>query len=727
MKHLSTLLLGGLLGLAASPAWAQSTALGPLVVPGGSSIILNAAPVAADQNYYTTVEIQNGGFAEVSDAEYVQNLLVRTGGQLDFYATGEVQTPRNNGTTPSITLEPGAILQLVNPAGLPFAQGYRSISGIFVVTNPPYQLAISPAVKYIFSGSGPQTTAAPAPRITFNGTPVSAGVDLPATVGQLTTSNSSGLTLANTTSVSQVVHIYGGQLAVAPGATLTLLSTSAGTAVLDIRNLSSPAGLGSIVGNVAVQRYLDGSRFAGAGYRHLSSPVSGPTVASFGSATFTPTVNDAFNTAADPSLVAPYPTVFSYDPNRVDGPGMPSPASFDQGWVSPSSLTDALGEGRGYTVHTPANTTLTFEGTPRTSNVYLQFNFRGSDPAAGYQLLGNPYAAPLDWELVTQGNLFNNTEPTLYVFKASGPYAGSYSSYLPAAAGSGAALGVNGGTNVVPVSQGFFVRAGTVAVPSPPLLVFQPSYTLADFDTTRVQRSTTDPRALLRLRLHAATGQAHETLVYFAAAATAGLDATYDAAYLAGPGQQLALRTEAAGQGYSINGQPLLTGADVLLPLHLSATAAGTYTLTVDALSNLPAAYHAYLQDAATGTYTDLATTPNSSLTLAANTDNAGRYALLFSTQARVLATAPAVLAALVSLYPNPAHGTATLLLPAALRGTSATQVEILNPLGQVVRRTVQPAAAATLELSLDGLAAGLYTVRAHTAAGTVSRRLTVE
>ena len=162
--------------------------------------------------------------------------------------------------------------------------------------------------------------------------------------------------------------------------------------------------------------------------------------------------------------------------------------------------------------------------------------------------------------------------------------------------------------------------------------------------------------------------------------------------------------------------------------MQLGAAIAGTYTLGVDNLANRPAGYYAYLRDALTGTYTDLATTPAISLTLAANAPAAGRYAVLFTTQARVLATAPAALARLASVYPNPAHASATLLLPVALRGTAATAVAIVDNLGRtVLTRTLAAGTAETLDLPLAGLAPGVYSVQARTAAGLVAKRLVVQ
>jgi hypothetical protein len=79
-------------------------------------------------------------------------------------------------------------------------------------------------------------------------------------------------------------------------------------------------------------------------------------------------------------------------------------------------------------------------------------------------------------------------------------------------------------------------------------------------------------------------------------------------------------------------------------------------------------------------------------------------------------------------VYPNPAHGTATLVLPTTLRGQAASQVEILNALGQaVLRRTVAAGGSDQIALPLSGLAAGIYTVRATTAGGSVAKQLRVE
>ncbi|MGY3089474.1 hypothetical protein ACVWYF_002522 [Hymenobacter sp. UYAg731] len=92
------------------------------------------------------------------------------------------------------------------------------------------------------------------------------------------------------------------------------------------------------------------------------------------------------------------------------------------------------------------------------------------------------------------------------------------------------------------------------------------------------------------------------------------------------------------------------------------------------------------------------------------------------------LATAPAALAQLAAVYPNPARGTATLLLPAALRGSQPAFVVLADNLGRpVLTRTLPAGPAETLDLPLVNLAPGIYTVLATTAAGRVAKRLVVE
>ena len=78
-----------------------------------------------------------------------------------------------------------------------------------------------------------------------------------------------------------------------------------------------------------------------------------------------------------------------------------------------------------------------------------------------------------------------------------------------------------------------------------------------------------------------------------------------------------------------------------------------------------------------------------------------------------------------VGLFPNPAHGTATIQLP-AIPGAPTAPLTLLDALGRTLRtQTVSTNARA--ELDLTGLAPGLYAVRVQAGAATAMRRLVVE
>ena len=84
------------------------------------------------------------------------------------------------------------------------------------------------------------------------------------------------------------------------------------------------------------------------------------------------------------------------------------------------------------------------------------------------------------------------------------------------------------------------------------------------------------------------------------------------------------------------------------------------------------------------------------------------------------LAAAPAALATpAAQLFPNPAHGTATLRLPA---GAPRLPLTLSDALGRVLRRYPAPTGAEAV-LDLRGLPAGTYMVRC----GAFSQRLVVE
>jgi len=573
----------------------------------------------------------------------------------------------------------GATLSICNAAGIA-ATG--SIGAVQVTGTRSF----STAASYVYNGTTTQVT----------------GSGLPSQVRNLTTTNTSSVTLSQPVAVAQTLTVASSGNVVLNNQALTLLSSAAGTALV------VNSGTGTVQGATAtVQRYLDGSRNAGPGYRQLSAPVSGSTVADLATANFTPVVNPAYNTSAQPNFVQPYPTVYGYDESRLMTTTNNTPL-FDKGWYSPNTLADPLVVAKGYTVNLAANQVVDFVGTLNNGD-YPQTLTRQSQAAdGGYHLVGNPYPAPLSSAQISAADR-SNLDAAIYVSQSTGQYTNTYRSYVNG-------IGVG---SIIPLGQAFFVHV-TAGQNSGTLTLRNSQRNTSYVTQVAVQRTTGETRPYLNLTLNASNGSADALYVYAESGATTGFDGEQDATKLPNNnGLNLAALTS-NGQPLSIQGLPTLIGR---LALSVQVPAAGTYTFAAAELLNLPAGTQPVLEDTKTGQRTPLVAVGSAyTFSVAAGEALDGRFWLNLNGTASPLATASPLQTDL-ALYPNPTHdGLATLLVPA---GTAAGQVQVLDALGRLVRQQSLAVGGATT-LKLAGLPAGVYVVRVHAGSEQATRRLTI-
>ncbi|GAA4377536.1 hypothetical protein GCM10023186_12760 [Hymenobacter koreensis] len=484
---------------------------------------------------------------------------------------------------------------------------------------------------------------------------------------------------------------------------LTLLSPIDGSGTAMVVN----NGTAAVTGSARVERFVGGG--AQLGYRHLASPVTNTSLADLAvGGAFSPVLNPAYNTATNPGLVSPFPNVFSYDQSRVTAGN--DVADFDKGWVSPSSAAETMTPGIGYTVNMPGQQVVDFVGTLGNGAVSHSGLARGTGPQAGWHLMGNPYPAPISFSQISRSGLDN----AVYVFKSTGQYTGSYASYVNG-------VPANGGSDILPLGQAFFVRTTAPGVAGS--ISFSNAARVTTYQNPDMQRATgSETRPLLQLALRNATGSASEQIaVYFERGATAGFDPAFDAFRL-GNGNVVQLGAMAGSQELSISGLPALNTTAVTVPLAVRVAQAGSYTLQASELINLPLGWVATLHDAQTGAAINLQAQPNYTCTITPG-QALGRFRLEFQ-QARVLAATQAQLNAAVSVYPNPARGSVSLGLPATKQ---AVDVQIVNTLGQTVLKHRAGATAGVTVLPLGNLARGVYHVRVALPEGIVTKRLVVE
>lgn len=512
-------------------------------------------------------------------------------------------------------------------------------------------------------------------------------------------------------SITRVLTL-GGNLTMSSNGALTLISDASGTAMI----VSQP---GAVIGQATIQRWIDPSQNAGLGYRHLAAPVS-TTLADLTTAAFTPTFNQAYNSSTWPGSVTPYPTVFAYNQDLLATSVAGGVSEFNKGWYSPGSGTESMRAGAGYTVNLAGGQTVDFVGQPNNTSMMLQFRRRASADG-GWMFWGNPYPAPIDWNaLFSSGNNSSpgTVENALYVYKSRGQYEGIYASYVNG-------VGANGGTNIIPLGQAFFVRATTAgndAVRN--TFFFTNTARVTSYQNPSLHRRT-DTRPLISLELSNPAGQRDEAVVYAQTGATAGFDAAFDAAKISAGGP-LGLSLPAGPDELSISGLPALGTAAQTIPLTVRVAAAGTYSLTANDLLNLPAGCQVSLRDAQTGTTTPLTAPTTYSFTAAAGLLT-GRFSLIIN-PARPTATTSQALAQQISLYPNPAHGQLWVALPAPY-AQQAARITVLNTLGQAVLTQTLPAgrAAGTPLLLPATLAKGVYSVRIQLPAAVVEKRVVID
>ena len=653
-----------------------------LSAESASDLVINTSGQLIPVGNYTNITVTGTGQGTLMGPVQAQGaLLVQTGGSLNTNCQAL--------TGASVfTLQAGATLSICDPAGL-------SASGATGAVQTTGTRSFSTDASYVYNGTATQAT----------------GTGLPTQVRNLTTINDSNVTLSAPTSVTQVLTLSSTGNLVLGGNALTLLSNSIGTALV------VNSGTGVVGGTATVQRFIASTTNAGPGYRHYAVPVSNTTVADLATAGFSPEVSQAaiYNASATPGTTTPFPTVFGYDQSRVSLAN--SSAPFDRGFVVPADLTTPLAVGQGYVVNIAGNQLVDFVGTLTNGDQSLLALSRvAGNPDAGWQLLGNPYPAPLDYALVAPADRVN-LDGAIYVYGSTGPYVGTYRSYVN---------GV-GGNSVLPMAQAFFVRVSDGQTSG--ALTFRNSQRLTSPEATAFQRGKADTRPLVQLELRGTTGPVDTFYAYATAGATPAFDSQLDAVKLPNTtGLNLASLTSTV-EGLAIDARPAFTAATVL-PLTLGVPGAGAYTLSAAALMNLPVGLDAYLHDAVTGQTTNLSQQPRYAFAVSPAQAQAGlstRFSLGFRPQA-ILATHAGLHAGEVSLFPNPAHASFTVLVP-AITGTSQLRAELLNALGQVVRRlnAALPGDGASLRFDTAGLAGGIYILRLSAGPTTLTKRVVLQ
>lgn len=570
---ISTVTNGGTLQIGDASTPVSQTMLINTVAPVGN-LLLNSANATGQlvTNSLTVV----GNVTLSSGTLLGSNLNISIGGNWTNTAgvyTGGANTTTFNGTLPQTISRTGVaetfndivfsgagaklLLQAISCSNLTINSGANFSAG-----TPGFQVSMTG--NWLNNGFFSAGTAG---IVLCNGTTAQTiGGSVVTDFRNLTIQNAAGVSIAANENLLGTLLLNSGMFTTT-GFNFTLISNASGTA-----RIGTITG-GDITGNIIQQRYIYNGP---ANWRQVAAPVTGNTLQGWND----DIVTSGFPGSDYPSF--PFISMASYD-ETVAGPK-------EYGYVFPTTITDPIDPLAGYYVYIgPLAVTLDVTGPPVKFNQSFSVTYTPSAGALedGWNMLTNPYPSTIDWDAA--GWTRTNTDQVLYVWN---PALNQYATYV-------GGIGTNGGSQYIPSSQAFWIRA-TAA--SPVVSVTESVKSVQD--PLYMRSAPLNVPYLLKLKLTTSNGE-DETVIRFNGNGSDFFDVGYDAYKMSSmdTSAPYIASTLDSIEDFSINTMGPLT-SDRIVPLKVYRTTSGTFTISRDSASDMPQSACIILEDLRTGTIT---------------------------------------------------------------------------------------------------------------------------
>ncbi len=268
-----------------------------------------------------------------------------------------------------------------------------------------------------------------------------------------------------------------------------------------------------------------------------------------------------------------------------------APAGDPNAYVTLSN-TSPLTPGQGFWVYlgtatgTSADITYNVTGVAVTGSTNIPVSNSGVANGDGYNLVSNPYPSPILWSKLHNGN--PSVDDAIYIYNAD---LGLTTSYV-----SGLSSNVNGANNVIPMGQGFYVRATANTN-----LSAQESNKVNNNTSANPLLKTSEAQSAgvyFRLNVDGG-GFTDATAIRFHPNATTSFNKELDAyklfsspGYVGYPGaynQRTTISTkDNSNVDYSINSLPYATNQNAVIPVMVKVYATDQHTISASDLQNLP-------------------------------------------------------------------------------------------------------------------------------------------
>ena len=247
-------------------------------------------------------------------------------------------------------------------------------------------------------------------------------------------------------------------------------------------------------------------------------------------------------------------------------------------WSQITNTTTNLDAKKGYIANINSDRVVTFNGgSLNTGTQTISDLTSGGESFTGFNLVGNPYPSYLNWATSTKTDVSTSI---WYRSKSTGTYL--FQTYNVAGAG----IGTNGGTNLIPPMQAFWVKV-TSGAGSIGLTNDDRTHLDQNVATNRLKTPAVDSRIIVRLQV-SNSSNSDETVIYTDNEASNNLDRFDSNKMFNNNAAVPEIYTSLGAEKLAINGYNNLTDNQDI-PLGFKTGNPDTFTIKATELKNLPA------------------------------------------------------------------------------------------------------------------------------------------